>query len=67
MHIEDIARAFMIALTAPRELVHDQVFNIGSTSANYQMRELAEIVAETVPGCRVGFAPGASPDPATTG
>ena len=62
IHIEDIARAFLIALTAPRELVHDQAFNIGSTSANYQMRELAEIVAETVPGCQVGFAAGASPD-----
>jgi nucleoside-diphosphate-sugar epimerase len=62
VHIEDIARAFIIVLTAPRELVHNQAFNIGSTSANYQMRELAKIVAETVPGCHVGFAAGASPD-----
>ena len=43
VHIEDIARAFIIVLTAPRELVHNQPFNIGSTSANYQMRELAKI------------------------
>ena len=49
-------------LAAPRELVHNQAFNIGSTSANYQMRELAKIVAETVPDCRVSFAAGASPD-----
>jgi nucleoside-diphosphate-sugar epimerase len=62
VHIEDIARAFLMVLEAPRELVHDQAFNIGSTSQNYQMRALAEIVAETVPGCRVGFAAGASPD-----
>jgi nucleoside-diphosphate-sugar epimerase len=62
VHIEDIARAFIIALTAPRELVHNQAFNIGSTSANYQMRELAKIVAETVPDCRVSFAADASPD-----
>jgi nucleoside-diphosphate-sugar epimerase len=62
VHIEDIARAFLMVLEAPRELVHNQAFNIGSTSENYQMRDLANIVAETVPGCRVGFAAGASPD-----
>jgi nucleoside-diphosphate-sugar epimerase len=62
VHIEDIARAFLAVLEAPREAVHDQAFNIGSTSENYQMRELAEIVVETVPGSRVSFASGASPD-----
>jgi nucleoside-diphosphate-sugar epimerase len=62
VHIEDIARAFLAALDAPRDLVHEQAFNIGATSENYQIRELAEIVAETVPGCHVEFAPGASPD-----
>jgi len=62
VHIEDIARAFLAVLDAPRDRVHDQAFNIGSTSENYQIRQLAEIVAETVPGCRVEFAPGASPD-----
>jgi nucleoside-diphosphate-sugar epimerase len=62
VHIEDIARAFLLMLEAPRDLVHDQAFNIGATGENYQMRDLAAIVAETVPGCRVGFAAGASPD-----
>ncbi|HKE98108.1 MAG TPA: NAD(P)-dependent oxidoreductase [Actinomycetes bacterium] len=62
VHAEDIARAFLAALAAPREAVHDQAFNIGATGENYQVRQLAELVAEVVPGCRVSFAPGASPD-----
>jgi nucleoside-diphosphate-sugar epimerase len=62
VHIEDIGRAFLAALAAPREKVHDQAFNIGSMAENYQMRELAAIVGEIVPDCRVELAPGASPD-----
>lgn len=62
VHIEDISRAFIAALRAPREVVHDQAFNVGVTSANYRIRELAEIVAETVPGSTVEVAPGAGPD-----
>jgi len=62
IHIDDISRAFLAVLDAPRALVHNEAFNIGATEQNYQMRELAEIVAETVPGSRVGFADGASPD-----
>jgi nucleoside-diphosphate-sugar epimerase len=62
VHIEDISRAFIAALRARREVVHDQAFNVGVTSANYRIRELAEIVAETVPGSTVEVAPGAGPD-----
>ena len=62
VHIEDISRAFVAALEAPAELVHNQAFNVGRTAENYRMRELAEIVKETVPGCRVDYAPDASPD-----
>ena len=62
VHIEDISRAFLAVLEAPRELVHNQVFNVGRTEENFQIRQLAEIVAETVPGCRVEFAEGAGPD-----
>ena len=42
--------------------MHGQVFNVGRTEENFQIRELAQIVAETVPGCRVEFAEGAGPD-----
>jgi nucleoside-diphosphate-sugar epimerase len=62
VHIEDISRAFLAALEAPRELVHNQAFNVGRTEDNYQIRDLAEIVKETVPGCSIEFADGAGPD-----
>jgi nucleoside-diphosphate-sugar epimerase len=62
VHIEDISRAFLAVLEAPRELVHGQAFNVGSSHANYRVRELAELVAETVPGTTLEFAEGASPD-----
>jgi len=62
VHIEDIARAFLAVLEAPRESVHDQAFNVGRTDQNYRIRELAEIVAETVPGTTVEIAAGAGPD-----
>jgi nucleoside-diphosphate-sugar epimerase len=62
VHIEDISLAFLAVLEAPRETVHDQAFNVGRTSENYRIRELAEIVAETVPGCVITYADGAGPD-----
>jgi nucleoside-diphosphate-sugar epimerase len=62
VHIRDIIGAVVTVLAAPRELVHNQVFNVGRTDQNYRISELAAIVAETVPGCRVEFAPGGGPD-----
>ena len=62
VHIEDMSRAFLAALEAPRELIHNQAFNVGRTSENYRIRELAEIVAELVPGSRIEFAADAGPD-----
>jgi nucleoside-diphosphate-sugar epimerase len=62
VHIEDISRAFLAVLTAPRERVHAQAFNIGRNSQNYRIREIAEIVKETVPGCEIAFAADAGPD-----
>ncbi|HZW04535.1 MAG TPA: SDR family oxidoreductase [Anaerolineaceae bacterium] len=62
VHIEDISRAFLAVLEAPREKVHNEAFNVGRTEDNYRVRELAEIVVATVPGSRVEYAPDASPD-----
>lgn len=62
VHIEDMSRAFIAALHAPRELVHNQAFNVGRTEENYRIRDIAEIVVETVPGSRIEFAPDAEPD-----
>jgi nucleoside-diphosphate-sugar epimerase len=62
VHIEDISRAFIAVLHAPRQVVHNQAFNVGRNDDNYQIRELAEIVQETVPGCRLEYAADAGPD-----
>jgi nucleoside-diphosphate-sugar epimerase len=62
VHIEDISRAFMAILNAPTDHIHNEVFNIGITSENYRIRDLAEIVSDTVPGCEISFAPDAGPD-----
>jgi nucleoside-diphosphate-sugar epimerase len=62
VHIEDMSRAFLAALNAPRSVVHNQAFNVGRTEENYRIRELAEIVSETVPGSRVEYADDAAPD-----
>jgi len=65
VHIEDISRAFIAVLNAPRQVVHNQAFNVGINQENYRIRELAEIVKETVPGCRVEYAKDAEPDKRT--
>jgi nucleoside-diphosphate-sugar epimerase len=62
VHIRDIIAAALAALQAPREAVFNQTFNVGLTGENYRIRELAEIVAETVPGCRIEYAPDGGPD-----
>jgi nucleoside-diphosphate-sugar epimerase len=62
VHIEDISRAFLAVLASPREVVHAQAFNVGRNDQNYRIREIADIVRETVPGCEIAFAEGAGPD-----
>jgi nucleoside-diphosphate-sugar epimerase len=62
VHIEDIARAFVAVLEAPRELVHNEAFNVGITSENYRVREVADMVSQIVPDSRVTYAGDASPD-----
>jgi nucleoside-diphosphate-sugar epimerase len=62
VHIEDISRAFTAVLEAPREAIHNESFNVGTTDENYRVREIAEMVAEVVPNSKVTFAGDASPD-----
>src|SRR5258705_6782974 len=62
VHIEDISRAFIAALEAPAENVFNEAFNVGQTAHNYRIRDLAEIVANVVPGCTIEFADDAGPD-----
>ena len=62
VHVQDISSAFLAALHAPRSLVHDEAFNVGASSENYRIRELAEIVEEVVPSARATFAENGGPD-----
>jgi nucleoside-diphosphate-sugar epimerase len=62
VHIEDISRAFVAAIEAPRAAVHNEVFNVGITTENYQIREIAEVVRLVVPGSTIRYAPAAGPD-----
>ena len=62
VHIRDIIAAVVAVLDARRETVHNQTFNMGRNEENFRIRELANIVAEVFPGCRVEYAPGGGPD-----
>jgi nucleoside-diphosphate-sugar epimerase len=62
VHVSDIARAYVAVLHADREAVHNRAFNVGSTTENYQIRELAQMVHEVIPGSEISFAEGAGPD-----
>lgn len=57
VHIRDVADAIGCVLAAPREVIHNQVFNVGDSAQNYRVREIAEIVAEAFPGCELTFGP----------
>ena len=62
VHIRDIAAAIVAVLDAPRETVHNQIFNVGRNEENFRVRELADIVAKVVPGCHIDYDPGGGPD-----
>jgi nucleoside-diphosphate-sugar epimerase len=62
VHIQDISRAVLAVLEAPAEKVRGQIFNVGRNEENYQVRELANIVRDVVPGCSIKYAEGGGPD-----
>jgi nucleoside-diphosphate-sugar epimerase len=62
VHIRDIIGAILSILEAPLDAIHNETFNVGRTEENYRIRDLAAIVAETVPNCRIEYAPGGGPD-----
>jgi nucleoside-diphosphate-sugar epimerase len=57
VHGLDISRAIIAVLEAPREAVHNEIFNVGDTKHNYRVKEIAETVAGAFPGCRLTFGP----------
>jgi nucleoside-diphosphate-sugar epimerase len=62
VHIGDIIHAFLCCLEAPVEAIHNQAFNVGRSSENFRIRQVAEMVAEVVPRSEVAYSPTASPD-----
>ena len=65
IHVEDMARAFLAALEAPREAIHNEAFNVGREEDNLQIRDVARLVEQVVPGSTVTVASGAGPDART--
>lgn len=63
VHVEDVCQAFLAVLRAPREVIHNQAFNVGRNGENYRVRQVAELVSHEVPNSRIDFAEGAGPDP----
>ncbi len=63
VHVEDICRAFLAVLHAPRELVHNEAFNVGRTEENYQIHDVADMVKDIVPDSKIKYAEGGGPDP----
>ena len=62
VHIEDISRTFLAVLEADRSLIHDEAFNVGRAEDNVQIRDVAEMVRDAVPGSALSFADEAGPD-----
>ncbi|MGD1921840.1 MAG: NAD-dependent epimerase/dehydratase family protein [Pleurocapsa sp.] len=57
VHILDICKAIACTIEAPRDIIHNQIFNVGDTAYNYQVKDIAKIVADTFPGCKLSFGP----------
>jgi len=55
VHALDICKAIACTLEAPRDIVHNQIFNVGDTANNYRVKEIAEIIADAFPGCQLSF------------
>ncbi|MFB2768151.1 NAD-dependent epimerase/dehydratase family protein [Pelatocladus sp. BLCC-F211] len=55
VHALDICKAIVCTLEAPRDIVHNQIFNVGDTANNYRVKEIAEIIADAFPGCKLSF------------
>jgi len=53
VHLLDICQAIACTLEAPRDAVHNEVFNVGASEENYQVRDIVEAVAAALPGCKV--------------
>jgi len=55
VHIKDISKAFRCVLEAPKDAIHNEIFNVGDTEQNFRVKEIAEIVGDAFPGCKITF------------
>jgi nucleoside-diphosphate-sugar epimerase len=55
VHALDICKAIVCTVEAPRDIIHNQIFNVGDTTNNYRVKEIAEIIADTFTGCKLSF------------
>ena len=62
VHVEDMSKAFIVALKSPKEKVSGEIFNVGSNEDNFSVREIAEMVEEIVPESKIEFSEDASKD-----
>jgi nucleoside-diphosphate-sugar epimerase len=62
VHVEDICQAVLAALEAPRESICGEAFNVGDDEQNYRVRDIASIVAATIPGCQITYGPSGADD-----
>mgnify|MGYP001566162025 CR=1 FL=1 len=53
VHVLDICQAMICAAKAPKEIIHNQVFNVGSNEGNYQVRDIAKVISEVFPNCKI--------------
>lgn len=53
VHVDDVARAIVMAFEAPRPVVHNHVFNVGSDEQNYTIQEVGEIVHRVIPSAEL--------------
>lgn len=52
-HIDDICLAMECALAADPTVVNGEIFNVGADAENYRIRQIAETIADVMPGCEV--------------
>ncbi len=53
VHVKDICKAIIYSLKTPKEIIHNQAFNIGSSKENYQIKTIAEKIKEEYPECEI--------------
>jgi len=62
VHVKDVSNAFIAALKAPKDIIHNEAFNVGMNSENYQVKDMAEIIHDQMKDCEVKIMGENNPD-----